>query len=84
MVNTITSISAALVALATLLTAVVAVWRNLKKDLSVIHVLVNSQLTTVVSRVEQLSATMRKEGVAIPPEHGKMKIDKGNGTDASP
>ena len=42
--------------------------RNVKKQLTEVHVLVNSRLTSVLERVEQLSQRLDEEGIEIPPE----------------
>ena len=51
-------------------TALVTLWRLLKVDKKQdeIHVLVNSRLTKVVKRVDQLTAILRTHGIDIPDE----------------
>lgn len=51
-------------------TALVTLWRLLKVDKKQdeIHVLVNSRLTRVVKRVDQLTAILRTHGIDVPDE----------------
>lgn len=65
--NSLTAIISALTAAVALIAAILAVWRSLKKDLNTIHLLVNSNLSSVVQRVEQLTTEMTKKGVEVPP-----------------
>jgi HAMP domain-containing protein len=66
--STIVALTGLIVALGTLLTAVLAVWKSIKKDLQVIHVLVNSQLGVVIARVAELTASMHDQGATVPAE----------------
>jgi hypothetical protein len=44
-----------------------------KSRIAEVHVLVNSQMTTVLNRVTQLTDALTKAGVAVPPEPGAPK-----------
>lgn len=52
------------------ITALVTLWRLLKVDKKQdeIHVLVNSRLTKVSNRVDQLTAILRAHGIDVPDE----------------
>jgi hypothetical protein len=51
-------------------TALITLWRLLQVDKKQdeIHVLVNSRLTKVVNRVDQLTAILRAHGIDVPDE----------------
>lgn len=49
----------------TFLTALLGFWRLLRK-VAEVHVLVNSQLKTVLDRVSQLTGTLEEAGVDVP------------------
>jgi hypothetical protein len=71
--TSITEIIGLIVALITLVSTVLVAWKSIKKDLQVIHVLVNSQLGKVIARVEELTASMHEQGANVPPEKSLIK-----------
>lgn len=60
---------AGVVAVATLITALLGI-AGLFRKVKEIHVLVNSQLSQMMARVEQLTKAMEAAGMQVPPRPG--------------